>query len=113
MAPASNPTATLILSALNANKASSFACSVLLQETESSSYLRVFVSAWTDTTLMPTTHVCPALQDAELADQLPTAQLAWLWLLPATMEPAPAPIKPTSPSLLTALDTALPVDSNA
>lgn len=100
-AHAFNPTATPIPSALNASKVSSSACSASPPRTESSSCPRAFAFAWTDTTPTPTIPVCLVLQAVELADQLLTALLAWLWLLPLAMVPAPAPTRPTSLFLLT------------
>ena len=93
---ASNPTATLILSVLNANKASNFASNVSLPETELSNSQKASVSVWTDTTPTPTILVFHANQDAESVLQPLTVLPALLCQLPMLMDHALAPTKLTS-----------------
>jgi hypothetical protein len=107
---ASNPTAMLILSALNASKDSSSAFNVLPQRTESSSFLRASAFAWTDSMLTQRTTVLPAQVDAESAHQHPTAQAVSLLPLLQEMDNAPAHLKLTSLFLLTEFVIALLVD---
>ena len=110
---ASNPTVMLILSALNANKASSFVSSVSLQETESSNSQKASVSVWTDTTPTPTTLVSHANQDAESVLQPLTVFPALLCQLPMLMDHALAPTKLTSLSQLMESDIVLLVELTA
>lgn len=109
----SNPTAMLILSAPNANKASSCACSASPQRTESSNYHRASVSAWMDTMLTRPTPVCLAQVDAVSAHLPLTALVVLLWQLPLLLDHATAPLKLTSLFHQTESDTALHVDHTA
>lgn len=73
-----NLTVMLILSALNANPALSFAFNALPQRTELSSSPKASVFVWTASMPTPRTTVLPAQLDAESAHQLPTVPAASL-----------------------------------
>lgn len=110
MVLALSPTVTPIPSALSANKDSNSASSVSSPRTESSNFLKVSVSVWTVTMLMPTTPAHHANLVAESALSTPTVLPALLWPLPMAMVHANVPMKLTSLSQLTESDIVLPVD---
>ena len=72
---ASNQTATLIPSALSANKGSDSASNALPLKTELLSFLKASASVWMGTTQMPITTVFLAQVDAWSASQPPFAQV--------------------------------------
>ena len=106
----SNPTVTLILSALNVSKVSNSVSSVLLQRRESSNFQKASVSVWTDIMLIQITLVFLANQDVEPVLQLPTVHLALLCHLLILMDHAHVPTRLTLLSQLMESDIVMLVD---
>ena len=105
-----SPTVTLIPSVLSVNKDSSSASAVSSLRTESSNSLKVSVSVWMATMLMPTTPASPASPAAEFVLSTPTVLPVFLWPLPMVTVHANVPLKLTSLSQLTESDIVLPAD---